>query len=100
MDLAELTSAMHQFVSHQGWYDPDSPKVQSPRNLAIALAVEAAELLDLFQWSEDDPDRNSLSQELADVTLYVLQLASVAGVDLEQAVLDKLRTNYGRSWER
>ncbi len=97
MDLSELTAAMHRFVEARGWYASDSPKPQTPRNLAASLAIEAAEVLELFQWSEA-ADAEALAGELADVTLYLLQLASLSGIDLEQAVLGKLRANYGRSW--
>lgn len=98
MDLAELTAEMHRFVQDQGWYEPGSPKSQSPRNLAISLSVEAAEVLESFQWTEQPPDKANLAGELADVLLYLLQLASLSSIDLEQAVLDKLRQNYDRSW--
>jgi len=98
MDLAELTKEMHRFVEAMGWYSPQSPRPQTPRNLAISLAVEAAEALELFQWDERPVDNSALADELADITLYLLQLASVSHIDLEQAVQDKLRKNYGRSW--
>ncbi len=97
MTLAELTAAMHAFVEAKGWYAADTPKPQTPRNLAASLAIEAAEVLELYQW-RDSADPAKLAGELADVTLYLLQLASLTGVDLEQAVLDKLRVNYGREW--
>ncbi|KPK88896.1 MAG: nucleotide pyrophosphohydrolase [Anaerolineae bacterium SM23_ 63] len=89
---------MHRFVEAQGWYAPDSPKPQSPRNLASSLVVEAAEVLELFQWSEKEPKAEALASELADVALYLLQLASLSEIDLEQAILDKLDTNYNRAW--
>jgi len=98
MDLAELTAEMHRFVKEQGWYEAESPKTQSQRNLAISLSVEAAEVLECFQWSQEPPDTAALEGELADVMLYLLQLASLSGINLEQAVLDKLRENYARSW--
>jgi len=98
MDLAQLTSEMHRFVEAKGWYAPDSPKPQSPRNLAASLAIESAEVLEHFQWSEAPVSTDHLAGELADVMLYLLQLASVSGIDLEAAVLDKLRANYGRTW--
>jgi NTP pyrophosphatase (non-canonical NTP hydrolase) len=97
MDLKELESEMHRFVTAKGWYAPDSPKPQTPRNLAISLALEAAEILEHFQWGES-ADADALAGELADVALYLLQLASISGVDLEQAILDKLAENYGRQW--
>ena len=91
---------MHRFVRTQGWYEEDSPRPQTLRNLAISLNLEAAEVLEHFQWQENMADREALAEELADVTLYLLQLASLAGIDLEQAVLDKLARNYGRTWDQ
>jgi NTP pyrophosphatase (non-canonical NTP hydrolase) len=98
MDLNELIARMHAFVASKGWYAPDSPKPQTPRNLAISLALEAAEVLEHFQWRDESPDREELAGELADVALYLLQLASLSGIDLEQAILDKLERNYKREW--
>jgi NTP pyrophosphatase (non-canonical NTP hydrolase) len=98
MDLTQLTAEMHRFVESHGWYRTDSPKPQSPRNLAASLAIESAEVLELFQWTEAPAEEDELAGELADVMLYLMQLASVSGIDLEAAVLDKLRANYGRTW--
>lgn len=89
---------MHTFVTGKGWYADDSPKRQSPRNLAASLSIEAAEVLEHFQWREAVADRDELAGELADVALYLLQLASVTGIDLEQAILDKLALNETREW--
>jgi NTP pyrophosphatase (non-canonical NTP hydrolase) len=98
MDLTELAAEMHRFVEAKGWYAPESPKPQSPRNLASSLAIEAAEVLELFQWSEEIPEPELLASELADIALYLLQLANLSGIDLERAILDKLRDNYNRNW--
>jgi NTP pyrophosphatase (non-canonical NTP hydrolase) len=98
MDLASLTRRMSEFVTSKGWHEPDSPRPQTARSLAISLAVEAAEVLEHFQWREQSADPAGLASELADVALYLLQLASVTGVDLEQAVLAKLEVNAGREW--
>lgn len=98
LSLQELTDRMHAFVAAQGWYAPDSPRVQSPKNLAISLALESAEILEHFQWRDAIADRPALAGELADAALYLLQLASLSGVDLEQAILDKLAYNYTRQW--
>lgn len=98
MDLAELTAEMHRFVDSRGWYSEDSPKPQSQRNLAISLVLEASEVLELFQWDETPQVAQDLESELADIALYLLQLASISGVDLEQAILKKLGVNYGREW--
>ena len=89
---------MHAFVSAKGWYEAGSLKPQTPRNLAISLALESAEVLEHFQWREDARDREALASELADVALYLLQLASISGIDLERAILDKLELNHHRDW--
>ncbi len=99
MELSELTHTMHEFVRARGWYEADSPKPQTLRNLAISLSLEANEVLEHFQWSEALADPPALAEELADVGLYLLQIASLAGIDLEQAILDKLAKNYRRKWE-
>lgn len=98
MHLTELEARMHAFVASKGWYEPTSPKPQTARNLAASLVLEAAEVLEHFQWREDAADAQALAGELADVALYLLQLASVAGIDLEQAILDKLAVNQTREW--
>ena len=98
MNIAELTAHMHAFVDSKGWYAADSPKQQTPKNLAISLNLEAAEVLEHFQWREVSSDSAELAGELADVALYLLQLASVCNIDLEQAILDKLASNAKRTW--
>ncbi|OGO11642.1 MAG: hypothetical protein A2Y53_05350 [Chloroflexi bacterium RBG_16_47_49] len=99
MDITELTQAMHNFVRSMGWYDADSSRPQTLRNLAISLNLEASEVLEHFQWDQTLKDPQSFSDELADVMLYLLQLASISGVDLEKAVLNKLDKNYHRTWD-
>jgi dCTP diphosphatase len=96
MDLKQLTEEMHRFVQAKGWYAPDSPRPQTPRNTAISLVLESAEVLEHFQWGETaDP---ALEEELADTALYLLQLAHLLNIDLEKAILQKLKTNYSRQW--
>lgn len=98
MDIQQLTDEMNKFVEAKGWYRPDSPFAQTPKNIAVSIAVEAAEILEHYQFSEQ-ADPAELSGELADVALYLLQLAYLTNIDLEQAIMDKLRINYGRTWE-
>ncbi len=100
MELKQLTQAMQAFVKDQGWDRPGSPRPQTPKNLAASLCIEAAEVLELFQWSEQTPETHLLAEELADVALYLLQLASVSGIDLEGAILEKLQVNYNRRWDQ
>lgn len=97
-DLKALTAAMHAFVESKGWYAPDSKKPQTPKNLAISLVLEASEVLEHYQWDENSVDKEELAGELADVLLYLMQIASISDIDLGQAVLDKLKINYGRDW--
>ncbi len=99
MQIAELTEKMHAFVRSKGWYEAQSKRPQTPRNLAISLSLEVAEALEHFQWQEQAADPQELASELADITLYLLQLASVSGIDLEAAVLKKLEVNAGRVWD-
>lgn len=98
MELKELEARMHAFVAGKGWYASDSPKPQTPRNLAVSLALEAAEVMEHFQWREEARELDELAGELADVALYLLQLASISGIDLEQAILAKLEQNHYREW--
>lgn len=99
MDISDLTKKMDAFVHSKGWYLPDSHRPQTPRNLAISLSLESNEVLEHFQWDENIKDREELADELADVALYLFQLASVAGIDLETAILKKLDTNEMRQWD-
>lgn len=98
MDLQELTKKVNQFVREQGWYDDRSPSPQTPRNLALSLNLEVSEILEIFQWDPESADKTALADELADVALYLLQLASVSEIDLEQAILRKLEENKNRTW--
>jgi NTP pyrophosphatase (non-canonical NTP hydrolase) len=98
MTLAELTERMHKMVRDKGWYEADSKRPQTPRNIATSLVLEAGEVLEHFQWSEAY-NREELSGELADVALYLMQLASLCDIDLEQAILKKVAVNYERTWD-
>ncbi len=98
MDLDTLTEAMRGFVQSQGWLDDGTAKPQSQRNLAISLVLEAGEVLEHFQWGDDCADPEALAEELADVLLYLLQLADNSGVDLGEEVMKKLEKNRGRVW--
>lgn len=100
MELSELTTAMHDFVRAKGWYEADSQRPQTLRNLAISLNLEASEVLEHFQWQDRLENPTALAGELADVALYLMQIASLAEIDLEQAILNKLEHNYQRKWDQ
>lgn len=99
MDIKQLTEEMHKLVESKGWYKADSKRPQTPRNLAVSLSIEAAEILEHFQFTDEIRDREELGGELADVMLYLLQLASISGIDLQAAVLKKIEINKTRTWD-
>jgi len=96
--IQTLTEAMNRLVTDKGWYDARGSAPQTPRNIAISLAIETAEVLEHFQWGEQ-ADPTALAEELADVALYLLQLAYLTDIDLAQAILDKIKLNYQRAWD-
>ncbi len=99
MEIKQLTQEIQNFVTAKGWYAPGSPRPQTPRNIAISLSLEVNEVLEHFQWREETNQPDELAGELADVTLYLLQLAHICQIDLETAVMTKLAQNYGRVWD-
>ena len=90
---------MHALVKSKGWYEANSKRPQTARNLAVSLSIEAAEILEHFQFTDEIKDRDELGSELADVMLYLLQLASVSEIDLEEAVVKKIEKNKTRQWD-
>ncbi len=76
--------ALRAFVAERDW-----AQFHSPENLAKSISIEAAELLELFQWNAD-ADEQKLREELADVLTYCIMLADKIGADPQQLVLDKL----------
>ena len=100
LTIDQLTERMQRFVQDQGWYDEGSPRPQTLRNLAMSLSIEVSEMMEHIQCAESPHDQQGWREELADVLLYLMQLASLSGVSLEQAVLDKLEKNAGRTWEQ
>ncbi len=99
LTIEELTEKMNALVKSKGWYEADSKRPQTARNLAISLNLEAAEILEHFQWRDEAQDKKELESELADVALYLLQLASVSNIDLEAAILKKIEINKTRTWD-
>jgi NTP pyrophosphatase (non-canonical NTP hydrolase) len=92
-----LTIALREFSANRDW-----EKFHNPKNLAMALSVEAAELVEIFQWltaqeasalSEDAQKVQAVEDEMADVFLYLLRMADVMGVDLEDAAQRKMQKN-------
>jgi NTP pyrophosphatase (non-canonical NTP hydrolase) len=97
MDLQALQMRLRAFAADRQW-----APFHTPKNLSMALMVEAAELMELFQWmtpqescaaSRNPVLKSCMGEEMADVLLYLLQLADHTGVDLQTAVEDKLLKN-------
>ena len=93
--LEDIRKRSAQFAEARG-YGP----LQTPKNLAMALNVEAAELLEHFQWLSpeqsaalDSQTRNAVGEELADIMLYLVRLADVLEIDMLAAVADKADKN-------
>jgi len=94
-DLEELKLRLREFARARDW-----EQFHSPKNLAMALIVEAAELVEHFQWLTQEQSRRlppdklaEVEQELADVFIYLIRLADMLGVDLMQAAQDKILVN-------
>ncbi|WP_416759850.1 nucleotide pyrophosphohydrolase [Roseateles sp. So40a] len=95
MDTNDLQRRLRDFAAARDW-DPHL----TPKNLAMALVVEAAELVEIFQWKTAEEsqqlsaeDHQHLGEEIADVLMYLLQIADRAGVDLAAAVDRKIAMN-------
>jgi NTP pyrophosphatase (non-canonical NTP hydrolase) len=93
--LAELQARLREFAAVRDWN-----QFHSPKNLSMALAVEAAELLQEFQWLTEQQSREldfekreRVRLELADVFVYLLRLADILSVDLLNAASDKMAIN-------
>lgn len=94
--VASLKARVAEFVRERDW-----EKYHRPGNLAKAIAVEAAELLELFQWRGDAdpidaPLRARVEEELSDVLIYCLSAANAMGFDVSEAVAAKLAGNARR----
>jgi NTP pyrophosphatase (non-canonical NTP hydrolase) len=97
MNIANLQATLRHFAAEREWQP-----FHTPKNLATALMVEAAELAEVFQWMTPEESREAhldavskqrIGEEIADVLLYLLQVADHTQVDVEQAVKDKLVRN-------
>lgn len=72
--------------------DRDWEQFHTPENVAKSICIEAAELLECFQWN-NDYNKNKVEEELADVLCYCINMADAIGVDLEEIILNKMAKN-------
>jgi NTP pyrophosphatase (non-canonical NTP hydrolase) len=97
LNAAAMIKLQRAFVAERNW-----GKFHTPKNLSMALAGEAAELMEIFQWLDETESQNimkhpdkaqAVAHEMADVFYYLLRLADVLGVHLEEAFLEKMKHN-------
>ena len=93
--LNDIRARLAAFAQERDW-----DQFHTPKNLAMALSVEVAELVEHYQWLPtgadaelDDAKRTGIRHELADVLMYLVRLADKSGVDLHAAVLEKMVLN-------
>ncbi len=97
MDIEKLKIELRKFSNDREW-----EKFHTPKNLVMALSVETAELVEIFQWlNEDDSllknlsdeDINRVREEVADILIYIIRLSDILKIDLEKSILDKIKIN-------
>jgi dCTP diphosphatase len=94
-DLEKLRDQLRAFAAERDW-----DQFHSPKNLAMALSVEAAELLEHFQWLNEEQSRRlppdalaAVNEEVADILLYLIRISDKLGIDLIAAANKKIETN-------
>ena len=97
MDIAELKTKVVEFRDKRAW-----AQYHNPKDLAISISLEAAELLEIFQWKKaeevealkkNEQERKRVKEELGDILIYALTLADEFGFDPTDIVLEKIRIN-------
>lgn len=98
--IKQLRDEIRNFVDERDWN-----KYHHPKELAISIVIEAAELLEIFQWDEkadiqeiknDEKTMNKIKEEIADVMMYILCLANQLDLDLSETILTKLEKNRAK----
>lgn len=99
-EIKDLQNRVNQFIADRSWQ-----KYHTPKNLAMSITIEAAELMELYQWIsvetsvkriEDEEFMKKVTGEIADILIYTLSFASVSGIDIKKAIIDKLDKNEFR----
>jgi len=97
MNLNEIVNILIEFRDKRDW-----KKFHTPKNLAISVAIEVGELLENFQWKNDNEIYDLLKSskysamigdEIADVLIYLLLLANECGINVEKAIMEKMKRN-------
>jgi len=96
VDLEKIKLKLREFAEERDW-----EQFHDPKNLSMALSVEVAELVEIFQWSksgglDEIKDRNikkEIEREIADIFNYLVRLSDILNIDLEKASLNKIHEN-------
>ena len=95
MKINEIKNKIRRFTNERNW-----DRFHSPKNLAMALSVEASELVEIFQWLNQEESKNlnmkekeSVKEELADIFIYLIRIADKLDIDLEKAITHKMKVN-------
>jgi NTP pyrophosphatase (non-canonical NTP hydrolase) len=97
MDIKSIQQKLEEFANERDWN-----QFHTPKNLSMAISVEAAELQEIFQWlteSESIAITNSenkmtlIKEEIADIFLYLVRISDKLGIDIEEAALNKIKLN-------
>lgn len=86
--MNKLIEEIQQFVKERDW-----KQFHTPENLAKSISIEAAELLECYQWSSESSDLEHVCEELADVMIYCFQMADALHVDPAVIIRDKMQKN-------
>ncbi|RXJ67930.1 nucleotide pyrophosphohydrolase [Halarcobacter ebronensis] len=95
MDMKKIESLINKFSTQRDW-----EKFHNPKNLAMALSVEASELVEIFQWLDFEQAANlqgekkeHAKQEIADIAVYLIRICMHYNIDLEEAIVEKMKLN-------
>ena len=91
MEEKKIQLLLRKFAKDRNW-----EKFHSLKNLAISINLEASELLELFQWEDlkiNAESKNKISEEIADIMLYLLRFADIAKINIEEACISKIKIN-------
>jgi len=95
MNIKQIQEQLSEFASDRDW-----EQFHTPKNLTMALSVEASELVEIFQWltpeqssNLNDKQINAVNEEVADVAIYLLRLCDVLGINLSDVVENKIKVN-------
>ncbi len=95
MDMQQIEDIIKKFSTQRDW-----EKFHNPKNLAMALSVEASELVEIFQWLDlkeaenlSEEKKQHTKEELADIAVYLIRLCMKFNINLEEAIIEKMKKN-------